>query len=448
MKVKSFLKVASVNLVLTLVLVEAASVVSYFMFYDSLFYTRSTSSTGDRYRPPAPERKLSKIFHPYLGLINPPGQPIEPRASDAYLTQLFGETDPGSWKSLQSNDYGFFSHLDYPYRPAPDEFVVVVLGGSVAQYFALQGGERLGKKLQAADATEGKRPVVLNMAQGGMKAPQQLHVLTHFLTLGQPMDLVINIDGHNEVAASVENHADGIHISMPSSTRLLPLISLIEVTTNDRESLTLFGEIERQRRRMERADVQQRGAVFASAYWFHWLSSQRVQNQINRLLDRLDAKPGQSELVYVDAASGALATEDLYESIAALWSESSLMAHQILSARKIPYVHVLQPSQYVTNHPFTAEERMYALDPDDAANHAVREGIPHLLERMDYLREHNVSVMSALDIFDEEIETVFADTCCHLNRRGNEFLVDEIARFCVEVLGGVEIRPAVDSASQ
>jgi hypothetical protein len=46
-----------------------------------------------------------------------------------------------------------------------------------------------------------KEIVLLNFGSGGFRQPQQLLILTYFFLIGQRLDLVINLDGFNEVGA-------------------------------------------------------------------------------------------------------------------------------------------------------------------------------------------------------------------------------------------------------
>ena len=61
----------------------------------------------------------------------------------------------------------------------------------------------------------------LCLSHEGYKQPQQLLVPTYFLSIGQVFDLVVNIDGFNEVALSSVNHQRGLDISMPSAMHLI-----------------------------------------------------------------------------------------------------------------------------------------------------------------------------------------------------------------------------------
>lgn len=78
---------------------------------------------------------------------------------------------------------------------------------------------------------------VLNLGQGGWKQPQQLLALNYFLSLGQRFDVIVNLDGFNEIALGYHNHLSGIDYSLPSAHVLLPLVRLADVSTQYDEYL-------------------------------------------------------------------------------------------------------------------------------------------------------------------------------------------------------------------
>ena len=93
-------------------------------------------------------------------------------------------------------------------------------------WFCQVGVERLLADLRQHEFFKARTLVPLCMAHEGYKQPQQLLVLAYFLSIGQPFDLVINIDGFNEVALSPLNNQQNLDISMPSASHLIPLDQL------------------------------------------------------------------------------------------------------------------------------------------------------------------------------------------------------------------------------
>src|SRR5690606_10565907 len=148
------------------------------------------------YRP-IPETARGELtgdaLHPYFGPMHRPGVRAE------------------------SNNFGFGSPYAFPYRRANDrQLLIGIFGGSVARFFCDQGIPRLTQVLERDPRYAGREIVPLCFAHEGYKQPQQLLVLAYFLSIGQELDLVLNIDGFNEVALGAYNYNQGRDISMPS----------------------------------------------------------------------------------------------------------------------------------------------------------------------------------------------------------------------------------------
>ncbi len=94
--------------------------------------------------------------------------------------------------------------------------------------------------------------MVLCFANGAHKQPQQLLILNYFLSIGQPLDMVINVDGFNEMAVSNLNRQAGLHISMPAGFLIKPLIDL---ANNDLSAPTLRLSLEIQDLRKQLRDA-------------------------------------------------------------------------------------------------------------------------------------------------------------------------------------------------
>ncbi len=96
--------------------------------------------------------------------------------------------------------------------------MVAVLGGSVASYFAVNGTRRLEADLAGSPRFADQHFVFVNLALGGYKEPQQLMTMAYLMTLGAQFDLVLNIDGFNEVALhELENAGHHIFPAFPRS---------------------------------------------------------------------------------------------------------------------------------------------------------------------------------------------------------------------------------------
>jgi hypothetical protein len=161
-----------------------------------------------RDRANRPEGLSANVFsevHPYVGFVE------EPRSDSGVHRSNDGQQVPVS-------EFGYIDDKEPVQARGPDRIVVAILGGSVACYFAVNGTERLEAVLADSPVYAGKHFVFVNLALGGYKQPQQVMTLAYLLSLGSEFDLVLNIDGFNEVALyELENASHHVFPAFPRS---------------------------------------------------------------------------------------------------------------------------------------------------------------------------------------------------------------------------------------
>lgn len=109
-------------------------------------------------------------------------------------------------------DYGFKEDSGPLVRERrDDQFVINIVGGSVARGFLDWGGrEVLKKELEKLPAFKGKNIVFSTSAFYGHKEPQQLLAVNYLMTLGAKFDLIVSMDGFNEITmGKVYNEGPG-----------------------------------------------------------------------------------------------------------------------------------------------------------------------------------------------------------------------------------------------
>jgi hypothetical protein len=124
--------------------------------------------------------------------------------------------------------------------------------------------------------------------------------------------------------------------------------------------------------------------------------------------------------------------------MAALWRRSSIALHGLCKAHGIPYVHCLQPNQYVPgSKPIGEAEAAVAFAPgDDGPRAAVVAGYPLLLQEAPALRAAGVPFHDLTGIFRDHPEPLYADNCCHFDRTGNQVLAEHVAAAARRSLDG------------
>ena len=425
-KVRKTLKVVAINLALLVILVEATSIATYFFQTGSFFY----GHPGNRKIvgltiPPAATTEGSnqaatiQQLHPYFGFIDRVGM---------------GHRFSFSQVNHVSNNFGFPSTYSYPFkRQSPNQFIVGVFGGSVAQNYSFFEMERniLAAELRKLPALANREVVVLPFAVGAYKQPQQLIVLSYFLSIGQDLDLVVNIDGFNEVALSSLNERDGFDSSMPCSYVIVPLVRLASGSFSE-EELQLTLDVIRNKRRIENSIKSIEGSRFASWYLISWIRAKFAQRRYWQgvtKLERLETERTESRQLCMQFPVRSHPDADrVFQDIVANWSTSSLLMKQLLAPRNIPYFQFLQPNQYQpTGRVFSKDERAIAIVESSGFRPGVVKGYPLMIAELAKLHQAGVNVQSAINVFDKVAGPVYEDDCCHYNERGNQVFAEFVA---------------------
>src|SRR5262245_34479147 len=121
-------------------------------------------------------------LHPYLGYVYDPD--VHRDGSQGFTVGPYGFVD--QMASLPKRD---------------DRHVIVgIFGGSVALRFAYEAAPMLTQELRNIPRFAEKEIVLVKAGLGAFKQPQQLMALNYLLVLGAEFDIVVNIDGFNDVA--------------------------------------------------------------------------------------------------------------------------------------------------------------------------------------------------------------------------------------------------------
>ena len=428
-KGKNILTLIAVNVAIAFICLESLSLAFYFINQKQFFYTRTKAKEkvvedieriGIRL-----DESIVERLHPFFGYVLKQG---------AFTNERL---------KLKVNKHGFFSLYEYPFvKTNKKQFIIGVFGGSVANNFALDEyiNQRLSKKLQSYPEFADREIVILNFGNGGYKQPQQLLILNYFLALGQELDLVINIDGFNEVALSNLNNKAQIELGMPSVQHIQPLTGLASNVSP--EVMSAIVQINDNKKQLKAGVDKLQTCQIAVC---HAVTSLRVKQLVNNYQQAIvnydaqvktsNADTANSGIVYVPKANSVLPDRAAFDKMASMWYESSIGMNQILSSRKIKYFHFIQPNQYYpTKRAFTAKEQEIAISKDSPYIEGVKKGYPVLLSKVDDLKKARVNVFSAVNILDNTKETVYKDACCHYNSVGEQVLANYISSSIIKVV--------------
>ena len=402
---------------------ELIALAAYYVDTGALFYTHR-KTYADPLPTPGDRLVVREAVHPYFGFTHAPGTPFEiPESLRA----------PGAAPAaLTTNNFGFVSPHAYPFRKTGSNQVVVGLfGGSVGVWFCQIGAPRLVERLTQQAYFRDKEIVPLCFSHEGYKQPQQALVLAYFLSIGQAFDLVVNIDGFNDVALAALNTERGLESSMPSVQHMDPLVAIINQSALTPEKLASLAAIVNGRQRLtERLDRIRSNRIAAVNLVLERLYQRELDQYVRELgrFSNLPSNPPENALVQVAPADTGASHGVPFSTIAANWTAASLLMRDMLAARGAAYVHFLQPNQYDTQRRFSDAEAAVALSEASPYKNSVEQGYPAMRDAArSQLAPRQVAFFDATHVFDAEPAPVYMDNCCHYTLVGNHRLADFVA---------------------
>ncbi len=354
--------------------------------------------------------RAPEVVHPFLGFVRDP-------------------TFEGGRFKL--NALGFFDSAPPP-GPASDRLTVGIFGGSVA--VGLSRSRRLVSELKASPALRGRQIWVRSFALGGYKQPQQLIALNYALAVGEELDVVVNLDGFNDVAlAPGEHRTTGLYPVYPR--RWSRRVSRLPNAFSQR----LIGEIAYlEARRAARAGWCSRPPLSLSpTCHLGWKAlDSRTASRLTSLRQALSKQTSDQRQYATLGPRVEYATDEaMLRQLAELWRRSSLQMHQLCAAQGIAYLHFLQPNQYFPDSKkLSRAERRQAFDPEHRWTEIIPAGYPYLARAGEQLAGSGVSFHDLRMVFAGVEDTLYVDKCCHFNTRGMDLVATAVARAIIRDL--------------
>ncbi len=371
------------------------------------------------------EKSTVYMRHPYYGYVmNPIGiGEAENKAN------VFAIED-------HVNAYGFFGDTS-PIQPRnPKKLVVAVIGGSVAAYTVAWGRKTFLEGLSKLPEFKGREIVLLNFALPSYKQPQQVMVIGDILSQGGHIDLLINIDGFNEIALPNGEGAFfyGISPFFPQNWKNLSETNL------SHEAMLQLGRIALlQESRAKWADYAGcwpwRYSVTVSTIW------RIIDNTLKMQQPKLEQSLGKGAGARMNGAvpstedlrtslgppDGFNNARELYEASSSHWARSSVMLNNMVASQGGVYVHLLQPNQYFPgSRPAGADNVKTVINMDSLFKPEVEHGYPYLRSAGHTLQQSGIRFYDMTLLFKDDHSPVYGDNCCHFTREGNVKLVQAI----------------------
>ncbi|MCC7046884.1 MAG: hypothetical protein IT562_09245 [Alphaproteobacteria bacterium] len=403
------------TLALALLAFEAASLGWIYLQRGVLYYAIAEKGAEDM---PAALQVPDAVFHPYMGFIHRVG-----RKGEGWTTNNVG------FQVAAAPDARAPDCCDYPRARREGELLVGIFGGSVATGFALsaQESDALAERLAAIPAYQGRTVRVLNFAMPGFRQPQQLATLAWFAALGQEFDVIVNIDGFNEVVTTDRNWRSGVEPAFPADTlwgawgRDLEQAAGRGAPTSAERALALYYTAMAARQRREAGQC-----VLASCHLARRVLARLAHWRAERLAPPARQPADQRATLFPTAIQSRLGDNfDVFAYAAERWRDSSRAMAALARAQGAIYLHVIQPNQWWREsgdyRPIAADHIYgWVIEP-------VNKGYPALLARVPSLRAADVEVLDATLLFkDQPGRAVYIDDCCHYTAEGNERLMSAI----------------------
>lgn len=425
----------AINVLVFLVLAEAAGLLAYWKKHDAIFYTHDRSGlTND----PNKFKILSTIFHPYLGYINrlSPLALNKPQESvGSWLTNNRGFQFSSKYKGHSGKAETYC--CDYPYQGGENEVLVGVFGGSVAAGFSLtvQATQEFAKALGESEKFRGKKITVLQFGVAGYRQPQQVQILSYMASLGQRLDYVVNIDGFNEAITTHRNFKANAEPAFPADDiwgdqgRRLERLARSGATP-------AFMELSWYRLKgvLSRREALRCG--FAVCYLWHTMHEYRYAMLEGDAHSRLSDKEYEGSQ-YISWRRPSLHSKPLItdstipEGTTELWANSSRAMSRLSTAVGARYLHVLQPNQWAEpGYTPKSEAHNYVWVPPilKAAYKLMRIRGQSLAAS-----EPNMTFLDAAVLLPAKQSELFSDDCCHYTPPGNSLLANAIAKALIAI---------------
>ena len=323
-----------------------------------------------------------------------------------------------------------------------DTVVIGLLGGSVAKETQPFLQRALNRWFVVNNLP--RQPVVLGLGNSGSRQPQQTLMVAHTLLQGGEFDLIVNLDGRNEVTRSVsQSRLEGV---FPFFPRLWT--KRVGVTAQE---LRLAGQIGVLRREQARRTAA--GATTPLRWSALWRLANRYQrertaDQIIRLNHQLAAAAAAYSLEKHGPRRFLTVERELLREATRVWYRGSLTLARLADLAGAEYYHFLQPNQYVPDSkPLSPAELEFAYNPEAYTEFLAAKGYPLLLEFGQELPEQGVNYFDLTRIFAAHPETLYRDICCHLTGRGYELLAAAMVERMAPALRRRAARPAEERIS-
>ena len=268
---------------------------------------------------------------------------------------------------------------------------------------------------------------------------EQLMIVAWMLILGGEFDMIVNLDGANEITSPHWlNTEQGLFPFFPAWWNVLAETTTVQTM--------LAGQISILR------DKQKVLQGWESRW--HWSATvglatriglESITSQIRALHPELSEASGAYSLARHGPKGVYQNEEEMQKAAVEVWHRSSVLLANMAGQAGAEYYHFLQPNQYIPgSKPLTTKELAIAYNPGSRAERLWRKTYSLLLQYGKELRKRNINFFDLTQIFSNNHETLYRDACCHFNQRGYELIADAMLRHILETTNIPGLAPSGD----
>jgi len=315
-----------------------------------------------------------------------------------------------------------------------DRLIVGILGGSVA-VGTVRGTSPAGlyeKLLAELPEYKGREVIVYNMAAGGFRQPQQLMTLNYYYALGAEFDILVSLDGFNDVAIPVSVYKDtGTHPSFPrdwvhrvASKVPKELVDLLA----DKKIV--------QKAHVSRAKVMSnpwfRNSPLSNLLWnvfnINYLNTVGKVDEGIANLEKRDLSKRDFHYEALGPDYDFTTWENLFQYSVDMWATSSHLIYGIAEVNNAKYFHFLQPNQYIEGSKLfmnEAETNMAFMAQGGYGN-LYKRIYPLIQEKTSWIKERGIQFHDLTYIYKDVRGHIYVDNCCHVSIGGYNLMVEKI----------------------
>ena len=361
-------------------------VVILFIFFNVASSYVISSLIGTSIYDPAYSEVQQKFVKKYGNKVHP------------FYGQIAGKTV--GFESDVSVEKSFSTISTIPSDPST-QIKVLVLGGSVAAHLSRKPLGDVPDNLLASSLNRTfntDRFVVYNAAFGGGKQPQQYFKLLYLEFLGFRPDVIINLDGFNEIALPlVENYQRGLNAVYPRSFDELVFSSAYDGSCFSINNFLLSFN-----------------SKIPAVEAFKWAYIKYCHEA------SVQASPGR----FVEKALFTQEQGDYVKRAIRVWRRASNLINEFASRHSTPYLHVIQPNQHVEGaKPLTDFEGQISSKYLPYKRATEKHYLKLTLEGL--ATEHKFDYRY---LFVAERREIYTDDCCHMNQLGMNAIVEALIK--------------------